>query len=314
MSGGRAEEWTQVVKTAKGFGKKHGHWPTRMVLPDRTHDAVRLVLGEEAWGRFTKAIEVRAGAARPRAEDAEGESYIWGESLATRLTFTVADPEPDWFGLTPRNPDEPVDPLADALERLGYSADATHADGNPVVSIERAVSRAGSAAIRALRQADPPAKPGSGTAPLLELLRVPRVREVMSAVAFRRIQRAVLRVYAAEFNAYLTADGGDADRELDSVATALGEALQLRPLPTDALRELAMRASNAAETDESRDLWRLIRWAVAIAEDEEWLAPLAEPDVEPPADPDDGPDEAAATVTPEPPSEGPDAKESLPDQ
>lgn len=339
MSGGRGDEWTQVVKTAKGFGKKHGHWPTRMVLPDRTHDAVRALLGEEAWGRFEQGVEVRAGAARPRAEDAGGESYIWGESLATRLTFTVADPEPDWFSLTPRNPDEPPDPLADALERLGYSADATHADGNPVVSIERAVSRAGSAAIRALRQADPPAKPGTGVGPLLELLRVPRVREVMSAVAFRRIQRAVLRVYAAEFNTYLNSDRDEGDRELDSLATSLGEALQHRPLPTDTLRTLETRASEVATTDVGQDLQKLLRWAIAVAEDEEWLAPLdTGGDAASPAEADgqgaDGSgaeanaqaaegdatgndtaeDDAPDTDAPEPSLEGPDAEEPLPNE
>ncbi len=266
-----ANEWKRVLLTARKFGKKHGHWPTRIVLSDDVLDALSAAFTPDDWAFLGKEIEVRSGAARTRAEDAEGDSYISGESLATRLTFTVKEPEPAWFSLRLDTVEEGApDELGRALRRLGYEPDED--DPDEVTSVERAVARAGSAAVMRIRDADPPEAPGNASSPLRELLKVRKVRDVLSAQEFRRIQMAILRVYASEFVAYY---GFKAQQDehawggMSRRAGELSEALTTKPLSESVLQSLTQ-----LDADQDRDKSNFISlagWAAALAVDERHL-------------------------------------------
>jgi hypothetical protein len=270
------KEWTQVLQTVIGFGKKHGHWPTRIVLPEAQHDALSTAFSPEDWAFLNKEVQLRTGAARARAEDDTGDSYIWGESLATRLTFKVDDPEPVWLQLHPQDPATAgqIDPLSAALLRLGYENEGTDA----TTAVERAVARAGSAAVKSINEMDPPAPPGAFTAELLALLTVPKVRDVMSARAFRRIQKAVMRVHAAEFVGYLAFLAREGVPGFDGAsewAAELAEALRDKPLSRDRLGALtrAIEATQPSDEPVLTEFAELVEWAAALAVDERHLRP-----------------------------------------
>ncbi len=283
-----AKEWKRVLHTAVGFGKKHGHWPSRLVLPEAIYEALDDAFSAEDWDFLGKEVQLRTGSARVRAEDADGDSYIWGESLATRLTFSVSEAEPRWFALrvegsgreAAKDPSAPdgvakdeavsADALTGALRRLGHP---TPDDADVATSVEQTVGRVGGATIKRVRDTHPPETPGSTSAELFGLIRVPRARDVMSANRFRRVKMAVLRVYAAEFTAYFAARAladGDAWTELSQWANTLEELLKRKPTPLGELQAIgaALHDAESTEAETATAFIELVEWVTALALDE----------------------------------------------
>lgn len=95
----RDKNWERVLRTAVGFGKKHGRWPTRLLVDPGILAALRRGFDPDDFAELERGVELIETPDTLRAETEDGDSYHYGESLATRLTFTVTDPRPAWLAL-----------------------------------------------------------------------------------------------------------------------------------------------------------------------------------------------------------------------
>jgi hypothetical protein len=97
------KSWPRIRLTIAGFYKKHGRWPAHVYVPPEYLVDLEQQLRSEDFDAVRAQVELRAKADVLRAEDAAGGDYEYGESLASRLTFPLPDPLPDWLTLRPVN-------------------------------------------------------------------------------------------------------------------------------------------------------------------------------------------------------------------
>jgi acyl dehydratase len=105
------KSWPRIRLTLAGFFKKHGRWPKRLHAPEEYLGDLERQFDDEDLERFRAAVDVQPRPDTLKAEDDEGDTYIYGESLASRLTFPVPDPLPAWLTLRP-SPDAGDSPHA----------------------------------------------------------------------------------------------------------------------------------------------------------------------------------------------------------
>jgi len=258
--------WTRVLRTAAGFGKKYGRWPTRVLLPPETSAALSEAFPDETWKDFAAQVELGVSQDRPRAEGSGEAHYTYGESLASRMTYTVAAPEPAWFALTPGGAlaaDEPD--LKNRLAALGFDA------GSDVgVAVQRAVLTMANQVLDGLDQVKGSDPLGALSAEVLSLVRHPQVLHELSAASYLRVMRAALKVAAAEFVAVLKARPQPAlapTHDVLNAAVALVEALGSRPLRLEALERIVVDPAETAPGGETlaEDLHELVQWGLALA-------------------------------------------------
>ncbi len=122
MAKERDKNWERVLRTAIGFGKKHGRWPTRLLVDPGILEALRGGFTAEEFATLSQGVELIETPDTLRAETEDGDSYHYGESLATRLTYTVSEPRPAWLGLD-LEADAEVPAARDAaeLERISHA-------------------------------------------------------------------------------------------------------------------------------------------------------------------------------------------------
>lgn len=273
--------WTRVVRSVLGFGKKYGRWPTHLRVPADTEAALREAFGPDEWADLGERIQMEVGGARIVASEGpaatpESRRYTYGESLASRMTYTVVEPEPAWLARVPPAPGGvEVPELADRLERLGFPAGSDSGR-----AVQRAVLGLANQALDALqREADgsdaPSGTPQDTVADLLALVAHPQVAHELTAAESLRVQRAALRVAAAELAARVPEDPADVEAQAEGgegpglarTARELIEAVAHSPLPLESLERLEADPSDVPEGQEplAEELQDWIAWARALA-------------------------------------------------
>ena len=267
-------DWTRVLRTAQGFGKKFGRWPTHLRLPEEVFVSLKDAFGDAGWADLQAQVTIAVGGDRPEAREGDGDeedtpTYRYGESLVSRMTYTVKEPEPEWLSAAPLVPggDSPEPDLRLRLTALG------HTSGEDLgVGIQRAVLRMANTLLDSL---EPRAvgSPDPRLGELTALLRHPRVAHELTAAESARVQRAVLKVAVAELMSRLRVlpphePAGD-ERSIDLLHTAeaLDHSLGRKPLPLEALSRLRVDPAEAPEGREAlaEELDELVEWASALA-------------------------------------------------
>jgi len=116
----RDKNWERVLRTAIGFGKKYGRWPTRLLVDPGILRALERGFSEDEYSTLSDGVELVPTPDTLRAEADDEDHYNYGESLATRMTYTVSDPRPEWLtlNLIAAPPEEESAPPGEELEAL----------------------------------------------------------------------------------------------------------------------------------------------------------------------------------------------------
>ena len=103
MPNGYDKNWVRPCAAIEGFYQRYGHWPKRLLIPDYgLRDLEEFVFTPESMGKIRRRLQLIESEVLFRAEDDDGNSYVYGDEGFPDKPPRVSAEE--WLGVSPDRP------------------------------------------------------------------------------------------------------------------------------------------------------------------------------------------------------------------